>query len=683
MADLLFRRRLASTTAALMLAGLVFAPVATSHGGGPQGGPPGQGNKQGPGPGQGPPSQSPGDHGAPSQLPAAHGVPSLPPGQAKKHAPAPPPDAGNRGPNPGSLPPGQAKKVAGSAGNAGHSVTRGSSDVQAQPNRTSHRTAKVPPGQAKKQDAPNFPVTTPPSVSVTPTRAGVATAPAAPASTPPARRTTARHRPGARHVSTQRTSARHGRGRGGRIQGGGGTASSGRRLSRAGRFGAGGRAGHPATGANSPASRAGTGSPRSAHSTARLSPQPTGHKAGPISNLIGNLIPVPLPVPDWSKPIILALLLICTLLGLRAWLTGRRAGRLESQRGRLAADLASLQPALVPEIPARFGPLAVSVAYRPADGPAAGGDFYDVFGLGMGRVAVIVGDVSGHGRAALTRAAHMRYMLRAYVETGLDPRSALKLAGRVLGADKDALFATVGIAVYDPAAATLTYATAGHPPPLLYGAATHEPLSSCASPALGWGEPTGRRQTTVPFPEGAHACFFSDGVTEVRMMDGLLGRGRLADELELSGSAAALLERVQRQARTIRDDMAACIISAQAGTAISEHRIDEFEVELRHLESGQGDRFLAECGVPADDAAATLAQARLIAAESGAALIRAELTGHAATASVGGSEPVSLASPPTLAPADRGDGRAPAGRGWGSEPTVGRTTTVVNEPPLD
>ncbi len=69
------------------------------------------------------------------------------------------------------------------------------------------------------------------------------------------------------------------------------------------------------------------------------SPAVSSHSTAPIFSLIGNLIPVPLPVPDWSKPIILALLLICALLGLRAWLTSRRAGRLESQRGRLAADL--------------------------------------------------------------------------------------------------------------------------------------------------------------------------------------------------------------------------------------------------------------------------------------------------------------------------------------------------------
>lgn len=696
MPEPLLRRRLTGATAALMLAGLVLAPPATSHDN-PHGGPPGlgaplafangHGSGYGDGHGHGGPVPPPGSPGAPWQPPgpqggswqppAAHGDPhggphAGPPGLAKHFAPGPPlPAPDHHAGHSGWLPPGLAKNLPGSGahtlGSRGHG------------NHGDHGSSQAP-GQPNKQIA-TLPIITPASSPAAPSH--TAAPPAPPTSTPAARPPATGYRPDPTRASPQRTSRRHARGH--RTLRGGAT-STGRGLGRPGRsphLSRGARATHPAASIGSPAARASARATRSGHRSGGLRPQPTGHGAGPISSLIGKLIPVGLPVPDWSKPIILALLVICALLGLRAWLTARRAGRLENQRGRLAADLASLQPALVPDIPARFGPLAVSVAYRPADGPAAGGDFYDVFGLGGGRVAVIVGDVSGHGRAALTRAAHMRYMLRAYVETGLDPRSALKLAGRVLGADEEALFATVGIAVYDPAAATLTYATAGHPPPLLFGPAAHEPLSSCASPALGWGEPTGRRQTTVPFPEGARACFFSDGVTEVRVMDGLLGRGRVAAQLELSGSAADLLDRVQQQASSIRDDMAACIISARAGTASSEHRIEEFEVGLRHLESGQGDRFLADCGVPTGAATATLTHARATAADSGAALIRAELTGHTATASVGGSEPVSLDTPPGLAPADRADGRVAAARGWGAEATVGRTTTVVNQPPLD
>src|SRR5207253_161830 len=82
-------------------------------------------------------------------------------------------------------------------------------------------------------------------------------------------------------------------------------------------------------------------------------------------------------------------------------LSPRRARRLESQKEELLGDVGLLQRALLPEVPERIGPLATSVAYRPADGPAAGGDFYDVFEIEGGKIGVIVGDVCGHGRQAL------------------------------------------------------------------------------------------------------------------------------------------------------------------------------------------------------------------------------------------------------------------------------------------
>jgi hypothetical protein len=351
---------------------------------------------------------------------------------------------------------------------------------------------------------------------------------------------------------------------------------------------------------------------------------------------------VPLPVPDWSKPVIFALLLVCGLLGFRAWLTGHRARRLEAQRRQLAADLASIQAALIPEIPSTLGGLNVSVAYRPADGPGAGGDFYDVFALDADRVAIIVGDVSGHGREALGRAAHMHYTLRAYVEMGLEPRAALKLAGRVLGSDKDDLFTTVAVAVHDAAAATLTYATAGHPAPVLLGPGAHDPLTRCASPALGWGVATGRRQTTIPFPEGARACFFTDGVTEARVQNELLGRdrlGRMVGDLGPAAGATELLECVQRQAPAVHDDMAACIVAARAGTALSEHRVEELEVDLRQIGSGQAERFLQACGVSVAESHAVIADAREIASELGAALLRVEIDADEATATAAATGP--------------------------------------------
>lgn len=369
----------------------------------------------------------------------------------------------------------------------------------------------------------------------------------------------------------------------------------------------------------------------------------SGEHASPLDT-IGKHIPLPLPVPDWSKPIILLLLLLVIGFAARSRMAGRRARRLEGQRATLLRDVDAMQAALVPEVPARVGGLSVSVAYRPADGPAAGGDFYDVFVPERGKIAIILGDVVGHGHGALTHAALTRYTLRAYLQTGMEPRAALALAGRVLADRNLENFATVALAVYHAREGRLVFASAGHPPPILQGLQTREPLTMCASPPIGWNVPTGRRQTTVSLPPGAVACFFTDGLIEARSKERrLLGRNRLSEILAGLGSrpdAEKLLAKVQATALSTPDDMAACIVVPEMTVIPARTHIEELEADAQELDRGEVRRFLETCQVPSPAIDRAVDLAGDIVAVFGTAVLRVELLSGGATVTVSPPRPI-------------------------------------------
>jgi serine phosphatase RsbU (regulator of sigma subunit) len=388
---------------------------------------------------------------------------------------------------------------------------------------------------------------------------------------------------------------------------------------------------------------------------AKTSKPGTPGSKNPIAAAISSIEQV---IPGPVLALIGILALLAALFALRSAIVGRRARRLERQKEELLGDVGLLQRALLPDVPTDLRGIDVSVAYRPAEGPAAGGDFYDVFELDDDRTAIIVGDVCGHGRQALAVTALMRYTLRAYLGAGFEPRIALQVSGRTIEGAPDSELTTVVLAIYDARAGTLTYACAGHEPPIVLGAAAHEPVTVSSAPPLGGFMSTGHRQTTVPLPPGAAACFFTDGLVEARLGEQMMGRERLTElvtELAPDEGAQLLLQRLAAAADRAPDDMAACLVRAR-GDAVESRmvRIEELESDADDLK--EGDRvlqFLIACGIPEASAQETLEAAQAKGSEFGGALLRVHASGKGGRVEILPTQVAALPVPSLAADARR------------------------------
>ena len=348
-------------------------------------------------------------------------------------------------------------------------------------------------------------------------------------------------------------------------------------------------------------------------------PPPQPLPAQVVPEPVRRIIEV-VPGAVWTALAILALLTVA--LAASSWVTAMRARQLRRQRQALLQEVGLLQAALLPRVP---DDIPASVAYRPVDGATAGGDFYDVFTVPTGLTGVVLGDVSGHGREALSRTTFIRYTLRAYLEAGLEPRDVVKVGSAALAEHLDGGFATVVVALHDPATGRFTYATAGHPPPLVVGGPeAFEPVIACSAPPLGVGAHTGFRQTTFTLPAGARACLYTDGVVEARVGGRLFGLARLERmlaELPPGADADSLLDAVDTCADEVTDDMAMCLVPGGATAPATGPRVEEIEVDEREVGDSL-EHFLRACGVALADVPGILREAGEAARREGFATVR-------------------------------------------------------------
>ncbi|MFD8519740.1 PP2C family protein-serine/threonine phosphatase [Streptomyces capillispiralis] len=208
--------------------------------------------------------------------------------------------------------------------------------------------------------------------------------------------------------------------------------------------------------------------------------------------------------------------------------------RLRQAHAREREVALALQEAMLPSRP-QVGPHRAAVRYRPAVGALnVCGDWYDLVDLvGGHRIGVSVGDVVGHGLAAAGVMGQLRSALSAASRVADGPAQALNVVGRYAHVVDGAESATAVTTFVDFDRRTITYSSAGHPPPVLVHLDGRvEFLDRATDPPLdARPDPRPRPEATTVFAPGATLVLYTDGLVERRREDIDTGLLRLSEAL--------------------------------------------------------------------------------------------------------------------------------------------------------
>jgi serine phosphatase RsbU (regulator of sigma subunit) len=234
----------------------------------------------------------------------------------------------------------------------------------------------------------------------------------------------------------------------------------------------------------------------------------------------------------------------------------------------------SLLPPHLPEIPG----VEIAARFRPAgEANDVGGDFYDIFMRSDDEWAITIGDVCGKGADAAAVTSLARHTLRATAMRGDDaPHELLQTLNRAMLAEGPLAyqFCTVSLASFKVGAESTiaTVSSGGHPLPIILRADGTVQAFGEPGTLLGVVPNPDLTSTEVELFRGDTVVFYTDGITEARTPDGMIGfPGLLSAVGSCAGCAAAeVAERIEQQlldsqTTELRDDVALVVAQIAVG----------------------------------------------------------------------------------------------------------------------
>ena len=248
----------------------------------------------------------------------------------------------------------------------------------------------------------------------------------------------------------------------------------------------------------------------------------------------------------------------------------RRASENERLYEEARRTAESYQRGLLPRDPPRLPRVGIVAHYVAAAGRrAVCGDLYDFVPLPDGRMAVVMGDVVGTGPEAVSDAALTRYTLRSFAGQIRDPAKLLQwMNAHLRSQSTPERFVRLVVGVLDPERATLTYANAGHVPPVVFRAETRsvEWLEE-GDIALAIEDDVRYKAAHIDLHPGDMLVFYTDGLTEAPRAGRPFGQGKFSDIVAEwgIGTPGELVQAIRRSVDAwvddeLRDDLALVVL---------------------------------------------------------------------------------------------------------------------------